>query len=454
MKTAWMAAALCLALTARTAAAGTIAIDIVDGTLGEAVTLLAAQSGRNIVADTDVAGERVTLHLKGVTLGQALHAIAASERLVLHNGDGITRISARPGKTDDRTAVILLHHANAGAIAKEIAAAVPAARSVVADARTDAILIAGDDATIATASRLIAALDVTLRRSNAVKTVTYRLRYVKPDDMVAKLKALLGAGTFLADEDLDAVLVTGSDLAQARARNVVRAVDVASAQVLFEVKVADVTPQDDSSNVGLEFGGMDLTGVPIPGSTAYAFTGGSIPVNVRLNAMISQGRASILATPKLVTLNNKPAELSIGETYPIVFSTSVFGGQNVQFVDVGVHLKVTPTIGSDGSVTAELHPDYSELIGYTSTGYPIVASRKIDSTLRVRDDQTIVFGGLMRDVSSETIEKIPWLSQIPILGKFFENKATTHQRDEIVFLITPHVIYPVARPAPEATHRP
>ncbi len=60
----------------------------------------------------------------------------------------------------------------------------------------------------------------------------------------------------------------------------------------------------------------------------------------------------------------------------------------------------------------------------------------------------------MRDVSSETIEKIPWLSQIPILGKFFQNKATTHQRDEIVFLITPHVIYPGAKPAPGATHAP
>ena len=185
---------------------------------------------------------------------------------------------------------------------------------------------------------------------------------------------------------------------------------------------------------------------PTPGSAAYAFTTGTIPVYVKLNALVSNGRASILATPKLVTINNKEANLVIGETYPIVYSTSVFGGQNVQYVDIGVHLRVTPTIGSDGSVTAELHPEYSELVGYTPTGYPIVANRKIDSTLRVADNQTIVLGGLMRETTEETLSKIPGLGDIPILGKLFQNKQKTHERDEIVFLITPHVIYPGDRP--------
>jgi type II secretory pathway component GspD/PulD (secretin) len=70
--------------------------------------------------------------------------------------------------------------------------------------------------------------------------------------------------------------------------------------------------------------------------------------------------------------------------------------------------------------------------------------RKIDATLRVDDAQTIVLGGLMMDTSSETISKVPGLADIPILGKIFQNKQTAHERDEIVFLITPHVIYPEA----------
>lgn len=116
----------------------------------------------------------------------------------------------------------------------------------------------------------------------------------------------------------------------------------------------------------------------------------------------------------------------------------------MQYVDIGVHLRLTPTIGVDGSVVADLHPEYSELVGFTSGGYPIVANRKIDSTLRVQTDETIVLGGLMRETSSETVSRVPGLSSIPILGKLFQNKQTAHERDEIVFLITPHVIFPNA----------
>ncbi len=86
-------------------------------------------------------------------------------------------------------------------------------------------------------------------------------------------------------------------------------------------------------------------------------------------------------------------------------------------------------------MTAELHPEYSELLGFIDTGYPIIANRKIDSTLRVADSQTIVLGGLMRDVSNQTLEKVPGLSQIPVLGKFFQNKKADHERDESYFLL-------------------
>jgi type II secretory pathway component GspD/PulD (secretin) len=110
-------------------------------------------------------------------------------------------------------------------------------------------------------------------------------------------------------------------------------------------------------------------------------------------------------------------------------------------VNVGVQLRLTPTIGADGVITAELHPEYSEIIGFNAS-FPIIANRKVDATLRVRDGETIVLGGLFEDTSSETITKLPFLGDIPILGQFFRNKATTRQRDEVVFLITPHLLEP------------
>jgi type II secretory pathway component GspD/PulD (secretin) len=430
------------------AASGTISIDVRDVDITQVIALLSAESGVNVVTDGSVKPERVTIHLHGVTFQAALRAIVGTHALQVRRENGILIVGATETMNRRGESVLLpLRHARPDDVAKELVDALPEGTVIIPDKRTASVGVAGDDATTSRARKLVEALDAApFADATVATTKSYRLRFSRPDDLVAKLKTVVPDGAFIADEQQNAVLVTGGEAVQASAQSLIANVDRASPQVMFEVKVADVTPVNDASNFGLEFGGLDLQGQPIPGAIAYAFTNGTIPVNVRLNALVSKGRASILATPKLVTINNKEADLSIGETYPIVYSTSVLGGQNVQYVDIGVHLRLTPTIGTDGSVTAELHPEYSELVGFTPGGYPIVANRKIDSTLRVQDNETIVLGGLMRDTSSETVSKIPGLSDIPIIGKIFQNKSTAHERDEIVFLITPHVIYPGVAP--------
>jgi type IV pilus assembly protein PilQ len=438
----WLAGVLLLARSPVVAAA-LISLDVRDVDISDAIALLAAESGVNIVTDASVRSQRVTLHLTNVTFAQALDAIVEARGLRVRRERGVLMVGA--AETVNRNGdgiVIPLVRAQPDDVAREITSALPEGTVIVPDKRTGSLVVSGDAETVAKARRLIAALDVSPSIGAQALTTAYRLRYLKPDDVVAKLKIVAPDGVFVADEDQNAVLVTGGERAQNAAAAIVAQLDRPSAQVLFEVRVADVTPINDSSNFGIEFGGVDSQGNSLPGAVAYAFTGGTIPINVQLNALVSKGRASIIATPKLVTINNKEADLSIGETYPIVYSTSVFGGQNVQYVDIGVHLRLTPTIGSDGSVIAELHPEYSELVGYTPTGYPIVANRKIDSTLHVHDNETIVLGGLMRESTTETLSKIPGLGDIPIIGKIFQNKQSTHERDEIVFLITPHVVYP------------
>lgn len=440
-------AAVLAALLLFTSGAGgaSISIDVHDVAIPDVIALLADESGINVVTDSSVKADRITLHLHDVSFDDALAAIVAAHGLrTYHQGDVLIVGSAETMNRRGNSVVLRLSHARPDEVAKEMSGALPEGTVVVPDARTGSVVISADNDTIARARQLAYALDSDgFARGAALQTRSYPLRFLRPDDVVAKLKSVVSSGgSFLSDEERNAVLVTGSDRVQLAAQELIDNVDRASPQVMFQVKVADLTPINDQSNVGLEFGGLDLQGNPLPGGTTFAFAGGTIPVNVQLNALVSKGNASILATPKLVTLNNKEADLQIGETYPIVYSTSVFGGQNVQYVDVGVHLRLTPTIGSDGSVTAELHPEYSELIGYTSTGYPIVATRKIDSTLRVADNQTIVLGGLIRDASTQTVSKVPGFGDIPLLGGLFRNKQTNHERDEIVFLITPHVIYP------------
>ena len=454
---ALMTCLLCFVLVARAVAAPSelITVDVHDADISDVIALLAAQSGENIMMDDSVKPQRVTIHLHNVTFERALEVLLKANELQMHRVGNVMivgsadamnrRYAEKQSNVGAQTVVLQLAHANADDVAKEISPALSTGTVIVPDRRTSAVVVTGDADTVARARRLIDALDAaTSGGGSGSRTRAFPLRYIKADDAIKELKILTAEGTYIADGEHNEVIVDGNDNVQDTAASLFATIDRPSPQVMFEVRVADVTPENDTSNFGLEFGGANLQGTVTPGSTTYAFTGGAIPVNVTLNALISRGRAQILATPKLVTLNNKEADLLVGETYPIVFNTSVLGGQNVQFVDVGVKLRLTPTIGDDGVVTAELHPEYSEIEGITSTGYPIITNRKIDATLRVNDSQTIVLGGLMMDTSSETISKVPGLADIPILGKFFQNKQTSHERDEIVFLITPHVIYPSA----------
>jgi type II secretory pathway component GspD/PulD (secretin) len=296
--------------------------------------------------------------------------------------------------------------------------------------RDRGIVILGDaaahqhrDAIVASAPAIATAIDV---------------RNGKPSDVVKALRGALPETPMIPDDRSNTVVVSGSTDSLATARSLVAGLDHPGRQVMFEVKVTDVKPNDDSANVGVEFGGAGF-GSGALGQFPYFLAKSSIVVNAQINALVQTGRAQILATPRIATLNNREATLLVGEQYPVVTVNQQTGYPSVQTIDVGVQLRLTPSIGDDGVITADLHPSYSQIIGFNSN-FPIIANRKVDATLRVRDGETIVLGGLFEDTTSETIAKLPWLGDIPMLGGFFRNKQTSHQRDEVVFLITPHIL--------------
>lgn len=438
------------------ASGGRISIDVHDAQLTDVIALLAAQAGTNIVADDSVKQDKVTLHLRDVSFEDALTVLVRSHDLQVHRQNGILIVGSSEsmnrryaGANDSRSAttvVLTLAHAGPDEVAKELVPGLPEGTVIVPDKRTASVIVTGNADTVERARRLVSALDAPEYSVNSADLAhVYRLRYLKPSEITASLKSVLPDGSYVADDLQNAIVVSGNEEVQHTAEQFLRSMDVPSAQVLFEVRVADLEPVNEQSDVGLEFGGYDLSGQPISGAATYAFTRNSLAINARLNAMVSQGHAQILATPKLVTLNNKEADLLIGQTYPVVYYDARLGGQQVQFVDVGVKLRLTPTIGADGSVTAEMHPEYSAIQGFVG-GYPVIANRKVDSTLRVKDDQTIVLGGLLRDIDSQTVTKIPFLADIPVFGKVFQNREHQRTRDEVIFLITPHVILPNATP--------
>ncbi|HXW51442.1 MAG TPA: secretin N-terminal domain-containing protein [Candidatus Acidoferrales bacterium] len=291
----------------------------------------------------------------------------------------------------------------------------------------------------------------------ATQTVAFPIKYANPPDLAKQLAGVIPASSFTIDPRTDTVIVSGTpDIIQS-ARNFLALSDVPAPQVVFEVKVLDVT-HDGNLNVGTQWVGtspFDLFenclacppgGITVPVTTESGnsigpqpFTRNPLFIQGQINYLITHDDATILANPRVAALDNQQASLLVGETYPLVYYDPRSGQFQAQYIDIGVKIIITPVVNTDGYITTTMHVERSSIVGLVQQ-FPILDNRKADSILRVKDGDTIVLGGLLDDESTVSVSKVPLLGDIPILGAFFKNiqKTTTHQ--EVVFLITPHII--------------
>jgi type IV pilus assembly protein PilQ len=445
----WFAAALLWsALALPAAAADRISLDARDTELADVIRLVGLQSGLNVIADGSIKPQRITFRLRGVDVDTALSTLAQAYNLQTHRDGTIVivgeaaamnrRYSETSGASSPRTEIFTLSRAKPEDVSAALLTALPPGTVAVPDKRTAAVLVTANAATIERARRLIAALDVAVYGAGGITSERIPLRNARPSDALKALHGAVPDTALIADDRGNAVVVTGTSELIATVRGLLAAIDTPGRQVMFEVRVTDVKPIDDNANLGIEFGGSGF-GTGALGQFPYTLTKSSVVVNAQINTLLQSGHAQILATPRIATVNNKEASILVGEQYPVVTINQQTGFPSVQTIDVGVRLRLTPTIGSDGSITAEIHPEYSQIIGFNNS-FPVIANRKVDATLRVADGETIVLGGLFQDVSSETISKLPFLGDIPALGRFFRNKQRAHSRDEVVFFITPRLI--------------
>ena len=423
-----------------------ITLDIRDVDIYDAVRLLSTQAAVNLVLDASVAHRPVTLQLRGLRFDDALAAFARLNNLVaVRLGDVVyigtpeaihRRYPPAPG-SENRTRTFLLKNAQPDALAKELTDALPPGTLVLADRRTSGLVVTATASGLARAESLIETLD----RPSDFASVTLSLRFLKAADALRALQATLPvvppSGAYAIDQQ-NALLVSGPADFLARARESVSQIDHPAQQVRYEVRVTDISPSD-SSNIGVIFGGFSVGGQSAAGQASTAFVSNSLAINATINALVNKGEASILAQPTLTTLNNVQASLLVGQQFPIVYFDARTGTQQVQFANVGVNLLVLPNIGADGAITTDLETDYSTIVNFVS-GFPIIGTRKAQSTLRVHDGETIVIAGLFQELDARTLTKVPLLGDVPVLGEIFKNRVRSHVRDEVVFFITPHLV--------------
>jgi type IV pilus assembly protein PilQ len=290
----------------------------------------------------------------------------------------------------------------------------------------------------------------------ATQTVAFPIKYANPPDLAKQLAGVIPASSFSVDARTDTVIVSGTpDIIQS-ARNFLALADVPAPQVVFEVKVLDVS-RTGNMDVGTQWVGsspFDLfenclacTGpITVPATTISGngiapqpFTRNALFIQGQLNYLINHNEAKVLANPRVAALDNQPANLLVGQTYPLVYYDPRSGQFQAQYIDIGIKIIITPVVNTDGYVTTTLHVERSSIVGLVQQ-FPILDNRKAESVLRVKDGDTIVLGGLLDDESTATVSKVPLLGDIPILGAFFKNVQRTTTHEEVVFLITPHIM--------------
>lgn len=171
---------------------------------------------------------------------------------------------------------------------------------------------------------------------------------------------------------------------------------------------------------------------------------------VTLHAIAQAGNAKILSRPSILARNNQPATITVGQSVPLITNVryDTFGNaiNSVTYKDVGVILKVTPFITSDGMVEMIVQPEISSIDKTTTVpisagvSAPVINIRSADTVAVTPDGQTVVIGGLMSNLKASIDTKIPLLGDIPILGALFKRKQTSDSQTELVIFLTPHIV--------------
>jgi len=164
-------------------------------------------------------------------------------------------------------------------------------------------------------------------------------------------------------------------------------------------------------------------------------------VAVFLRALESVTDVSVMANPKVLTLNKQRGEVIVGrrDGYLTTTVTETAAVQNVEFLETGTQLLFRPFIGDDGRVRMELHPEDSAG-GLTAANLPFEQTTEVTTNVLVRDGETILIGGLFRESDSANRSQLPILGNIPILGALVRNNRDLTQREEIIILLTVHIV--------------
>ncbi len=346
---------------------------------------------------------------------------------------------------------------------------------------------------------------VVIAPESELMTEVIELNYVKPSTIRSTLQAFLSSkGSIEASDEEKRIVVKELPVNMKAFREKINQLDQPVPQILIEARMVEVEDSDWTafgvqwnSNMNMQnmikgthvgkgpqgsryflepgkaFGsdpaglatsdsasfGLNLpeTSTDLPaGQLSQGFTLGRVNSAVTIDALIKKSKASLLASPTISTLDGQEARIIIGEKYPFRENTLTAVGttETTKFIDIGTALRVTPNVLRSGDIMLDIHPEVSSLNESLAAG-PRINTREASTRVMVKNGQTVVIGGLLRNDQTVIHQKIPILGNLPFIGVAFKNKSTKYVVKELAVFITPYIQNPMVavdetRPAEDA----
>ena len=319
-----------------------------------------------------------------------------------------------------------------------------------------------------------------LKEEVGVSSFVIELKYASAEEIKSMLQDI--SDQIQVDISGNKLLVNASPKKIAEIQDVVRQIDIPAIQIMLETRLIEVAA-DSEEQLGIDWSRLSKFTTILAENALDETTGGSIipddqtlgqkpttmpfdplksslkegsqivpryfsrqmtAFDITLDMLMKANQAEVLADSRLTTLNGREASIKLVDIVPYILSSGGVGGQvQVQREEVGIKLDINPTVNTDGFITVKVEPEVSTIFEFIGpdNNIPRVKSRKSSTTIRVKDGESIIIGGLLSNDRKQTLYKFPLLHKLPWIGeKLFTSKNLVERKTDLIIQITPRIV--------------
>ncbi|MFO7819037.1 MAG: SPOR domain-containing protein [Halanaerobacter sp.] len=286
----------------------------------------------------------------------------------------------------------------------------------------------------------------------AMKTQIFKLENADPEQVKSNIEHLVKEGTIQINERTNSLIITTYQKELEKIVQTIEGLDYSRQQVSLQVRFEEVS-HDKMRDLGIDWevgsqGDVNTNS----NSDAENFEIGELGFGYQasLNLLEEKGAASTIANPKITTMAGEEAQINIGDEIPVVkVETSEEDDgttettTEVDYRDIGIDLNILPKVREGSKILINLKPTVTTFLEWKEVGrnrYPKTSVKEVETKVEVKDGETIAIGGLIQETERENMSKVPFLSDMPILGKIFRKENVENEKRELVIFITPKII--------------